>query len=149
MKAVSSRPIRVLFVCVQNSARSQMAEGLLRHLGGDDFAVESAGLEPGTLNPLAVKVMEEAGIDISGADTNSVFEYFKQGRRYHLVITVCDEAAAERCPIFPGTMERMHWGLPDPAALTGSEEDKLSGTRKILDQLRKHVEDLVAEVQGQ
>ncbi len=94
---------RVLFVCVHNSARSQMAEELLRKIAGDRFEVESAGLEPGTLNPHAVAALREEGIDITGKKTVSAFDLLKQGRYYTYVITVCDETSAESCPIFPET----------------------------------------------
>lgn len=95
---------RVLFVCVHNSARSQMAEAFLNNLGGDRFEAVSAGLEPGTLNPLVVEVMKEAGIDISQNRTKSVFDLFKKGELFSYVITVCDEASAQRCPVFPGLL---------------------------------------------
>ena len=99
---------KVLFVCIHNSARSQMAEAWLNHLYGDRFDATSAGLEPGVLNPYAVRVMAEAGIDIAGASTKSVFEVYKAGQLFHYVVTVCDREAAERCPIFPGVTERLH-----------------------------------------
>ena len=92
----------VLFICVGNTARSQMAEAFLNSICPDDFAAESAGLDPGTLNPLAIEAMRELGIDISKNGTKSAFELFKAGRLYSYVIAVCDEASAERCPIFPG-----------------------------------------------
>lgn len=135
---------RVLFVCVHNSARSQMAEAFLNQLGGDAFEAESAGLEPGTLNPLAVEVMKEAGIDISGKKTKSAFDLFKAGKTYSFVIMVCDEASVQRCPLFPGLARRFHWDFPDPAALQGSYEERLEGTRKIRDQIRAKVEEFVA-----
>ena len=134
---------RVLFVCVRNSARSQMAEAFLSHLGGDAFEAESAGLEPGTLNPLAVEVMKEAGIDISGNQTKSVFDLYKQGKTYSFVIMVCDEASVKRCPLFPGLARRFRWDFQDPAALQGSHEDRLEGTRRIRDQIRAKVEEFV------
>ena len=98
---------KVLFLCIHNSARSQMAEAYLKKYGGDKFFVESAGLEAGKLNPLAVEVMQEDGIDISNNKTNDVFEFFKEGRLYHYVVTVCDEASSDRCPIFAGTELRL------------------------------------------
>ena len=99
--------IKVLFVCVHNSARSQMAEAFLNQLAGDKFFAESAGFEPGKLNPIVVEAMKEIGIDISKNQTKSVFDFFKQGRLYHFVIAVCDGANAERCPIFPGLTKRL------------------------------------------
>jgi arsenate reductase len=130
---------KVLFVCIHNSARSQMAEAYLNHYGGDRFYAESAGLEPGTLNPLVVKAMIEDGIDISGSGTNSVFEFFKEGRFYGYVITVCDETAGERCPIFPGIVKRLHWSFEDPSALKGSEEEKLIEIRRIRDSIKEKI----------
>jgi arsenate reductase len=117
-----------------------MAEAYLNHLGADRFEAESAGLEPGTLNPLAVAVMQEEGIDISGNRTKDVFEFLQQGRRYAFVITVCDETAAERCPVFPGPATRLHWGFADPGVLTGSQEARLAATRKIRNQIKQQVE---------
>ena len=102
----------ILFVCIHNSARSQMAEAILNHLAGDRFSAESAGLEPGKLNPLAVEAMKEMGIDISRKKTQDVFDLYKQGRRFTYVITVCDEASSERCPLFPGISKKLHWSFP-------------------------------------
>lgn len=131
---------KVLFICVHNSARSQMAESLLNHLAGDRFEAQSAGLEPGALDPCAVKVMEEIGIDISGNHAKDVFDFFKRGELFHYVIAVCDGANAERCPIFPGHAQRVHWSFDDPAALTGTDEEKLRGTREIRDQIMQKIE---------
>jgi arsenate reductase len=136
---------KVLFVCIHNSARSQMAEALLNHLGGDRFEVYSAGLEPGTLNPLAVEVMQELGIDISANQTKDVFDYFKQGALFHSVITVCDGASAEKCPIFPGITKRLHWSFEDPSLLTGSHEAKIAATRRIRDEIKSAVLGFIAE----
>src|SRR5512137_385411 len=116
--------IKILFVCVHNAARSQMAEAFLTALDGERFEAHSAGLEPGVLNPLAVEVMREAGIDISRHETKSVLDFFKQGKLYRYVITVCDETAAESCPIFPGITTRLHWSFADPAMFTGSWEER-------------------------
>lgn len=137
---------KVLFICVHNSARSQMAEAFLNKYGGDKFIAESAGLEPGKLNPIVVDAMKEIGIDISANQTKGVFDFFKQGRRYHYVVTVCDEANAERCPIFPGVKETIHWSFKDPSALTGSYEEKLKGTRTIRDEIEKSVREWIAEM---
>ncbi len=133
------KKIRVLFVCTHNSARSQMAEAWLNQLAGDRFAAESAGLEPGMLNPLAVEVMAEAGIDISANKTKGVFDFYRKGTIFNYVITVCDETSAERCPIFPGTTKRLHWSFADPAALGGSQEEKLAAARHIRDEIRQAV----------
>ena len=137
--------IKVLFVCVHNSARSQMAEAFLKKMGGERFQAESAGLEPGTLNPAVVAAMQEIGIDISGNKTQSVFDLFKQGRMYHYVITVCSKEADERCPVFPGLAKRLHWPFEDPAAFEGTPEEKLAGTRKVRDTIQKAVEEFIAE----
>ena len=123
---------KVLFICVHNSARSQMAEAFLNEICGVQFEAHSAGLEPGALNPLVVEAMREIGIDISHKQTQSVFDVFKSGELFAYVITVCDETSAERCPIFPGVARRLHWSFPDPSAL--------SGTRKIRDEIRARVE---------
>jgi len=131
---------KVLFICVHNSARSQMAEAFLNLICPDHFEAHSAGLEPGTLNPLAVEAMREVGIDISGKKTQAVFDVFKNGQFFPYVITVCDESSAQRCPIFPGITHRLHWSFPDPSALTGTPEEQLEGTRKIRDQIRARIE---------
>ena len=130
---------QVLFVCVHNSARSQMAEAWLNHFGGEQFEAESAGLSPGTLNPLVVKVMQEVGIDISHKKTQAVFDLFQTGRLFKYVITVCDETSAEKCPIFPGITTRFHWSFPDPSTLTGTEAEKLAQTREIRDLIKAKV----------
>lgn len=130
------KKIRVLFVCIHNSARSQMAEALLKQLGGDRFEVMSAGLEPGTLNPLAVEVLREVGIDIADNQTRSVFDYFKQGALFDYVITVCDGASAEKCPIFPGITKRVHWSFQDPSQVPGNHEQKIAATRSIRDEIK-------------
>src|SRR5947209_19506936 len=131
---------KVLFICVHNSARSQMAEAFLDDICGDQFEAHSAGLEPGTLNPLAVETMREIGIDISHKQTQSVFDVFKSGELFAYVITVCDETSAERWPVLPGVTRRLHWSFPDPAALSGTREERLRGTRKIRDQIRACIE---------
>jgi len=123
-----------------------MAEAWLNHICGDFFAAESAGLEPGTLNPLVVKAMQEVGIDISQKKTRAVFDVFKSGKLFSHVITVCDETSAERCPIFPGVTKRLHWSFADPSALTGTDEEKMSGVRKIRDEIRAKIEAWCEEV---
>lgn len=133
---------RVLFVCIHNSARSQMAEALLRKLAGDRFQVESAGLEPGQINPLVVEVMLEEGIDLSGKKTQSVFALKKAGRRFETVITVCGGEAEERCPLFPGVGETLRWQFPDPSLFTGTHEEKLARVREIRDRIRIKIEEL-------
>ena len=133
----------VLFVCIHNSARSQMAEVFLNTIAGDYFIAESAGLEPGILNPLVVEVMMEIGIDISSNRTKDVFEFFKSSKLFQFVITVCDEASAERCPIFPGLGQKLHWSFTDPSSLSGTHEEKLSFTRIIRDEIKNRIEEFV------
>ena len=116
---------KVLFVCIHNSARSQISEALLKKYGNDLFDVESAGFEPAGLNPLAVEVLKkEENIDISSNTTDSVFELFRQGKSFNFVIAVCDEGNAQRCPIFPGLNYRLHWSFPDPSTVEGSDTEK-------------------------
>lgn len=137
-----------LFVCIHNSARSQMAEAFLNIYGKDRFIAESAGLEPGKLNPLVVAVMKEIGIDISGNATKGTEDMLAEGRRFDYVITVCDESAAERCPLFPGRSERQHWGFPDPSAFVGSAEEKIAKTRDVRDAIRAKVEAFIEETKS-
>ncbi len=137
---------RVLFVCIHNSARSQMAEAFLNKTCGQEFEAHSAGLEPGKLNPIVVEVMQEIGIDISGNPTKAVFDMVKSGKMFAYVITVCDEASAERCPIFAGVTKRLHWSFPDPSAIQGTHEEKLAGTREIRDMIKAKVEAWCEEV---
>jgi arsenate reductase len=128
---------KVLFLCTHNSARSQMAEGLLRHLAGDRFEVMSAGTEATHVRPLAVRAMDEVGIDISGQESKTLDRYVGEPSDY--VITVCEEAN-EACPFFPGAAERLHWSLPDPAAAQGTEEERLEVFRSVRDLLRDYIE---------
>ena len=138
--------IKVLFVCVHNSARSQMAEAFLNKLAGDKFNAESAGLEAGILNPLVVKVMQEIGIDISRKETNDVFDLYKQGRMYSYVITVCDESNGERCPLFPGITQKIAWSFDDPSKLTGTDEEKLNIIRMIRDKIKIKIQEFIKEI---
>jgi len=140
---------KVLFLCVHNSARSQMAEAYLKKFGGNNFIPDSAGLEPGKLNPLAVEVMKEDGIDISNNLTKDVFEYFKEGKIFQYVVTVCDAEASERCPVFPGLMKKINWSFSDPSKFTGTHEEKLEQTRKVRDQIKEAVMDFIQKVQTQ
>lgn len=126
-----------------------MAEAWLNHLCGDSFTAASAGLEPGTLNPLVVEAMQEVGIDISQKKTQAVFDLFKSGRLFSHVITVCDETSAERCPIFPGVAKRLHWSFRDPSALTGSHAEKMAGVRIIRDEIRAKIESWCTEVRAE
>jgi len=135
---------KVLFVCIHNSARSQMAEAFLNQLGGDRYIAESAGLEPGVLNPLVVESMKEIGIDISKNRTKDVFEFFKSGKLFGTVITVCDETSAERCPVFPGMSNKLHWSFSDPSQFTGTHQEKLAQTATVRDSIKKKIEAFLA-----
>jgi arsenate reductase (thioredoxin) len=137
--------IKVLFVCVHNSARSQMAETFLNDFGKGLFYAESAGLEKGVLNPNVVEVMNEIGYDISDHQTNSVFEFFKEGRSYTFVVKVCDEINGQKCPIFPQALKDVYWNISDPSALKGDKEQILARTREIRDQIKAFVLDFIEE----
>jgi arsenate reductase (thioredoxin) len=136
----------VLFVCIHNSARSQMAEAFLNKLGDGKFAAESAGIEPGKLNPIVVESMQEVGLDISNNTCDSVERFISRAKEFDYLITVCDEASAERCPTFPGAVKRLHWGFPDPSTLQVAEEEKLERTREIRDLIRDRVEQWIPSV---
>jgi arsenate reductase len=127
---------RVLVLCTGNSARSQMAEGLLRHDAGDRFEVFSAGTKPSRVRPEAIAVMRECGIDISGQRSKSVDEF--AGQPFDYVLTVCDNAR-DACPLFPGGAERIHWSFEDPAAVEGSEAERLSAFRRIRDRIHERL----------
>jgi arsenate reductase len=142
------KKIKVLFVCVHNSARSQMAEAFVNNLGGDRFIAESAGIEPGKLNPYVVKVMSELGIDISSNRTKDVFEFVKAGKHFSFVITVCEREAAEKCPIFPGISKRLEWRFRDPSKLSGTENEILEQTRIIRDEIKSQVVKWIDEVEN-
>ncbi|MFN7170533.1 MAG: arsenate reductase ArsC [Candidatus Omnitrophota bacterium] len=134
--------IKVLFLCTGNSARSQMAEGFLRHLANNKFEVFSAGINPTQVNPLAIKVMSEIGIDISMQKSKSIMEFIN--RQFDYVITVCDNTK-QTCPIFPGKYQKIHWNLEDPAQAQGTEEEKLKVFRKIRDRLKKNILDFLKQ----
>jgi len=133
---------RVLFLCTGNSARSQMAEGLLRHEAGDRFEVFSAGTRPSQVRPEAIAVMYEVGIDISGHRCKSIDDFTKGdefvGRELDTVITVCDHAR-ESCPVFPGRTERLHWSFEDPAAVEGTDEQRLEAFRRVRDRIHRRI----------
>jgi arsenate reductase len=142
--AVDRRPIRVLVVCTGNSARSIMAEALLRHHGGDAFEVHSAGTVPKGVNPLTLQVLDSAGIDRSFARSKSVGEYL--GQSFDYVITVCDQAR-DVCPVFPGVHETLHWGYEDPAAAEGTEEERLAVFRRVFTQMAERIRQFVLLVE--
>ena len=132
---------RVLFLCVHNSARSQMAEGLLRALGGDRFEAHSAGNVATEVRPLAIRALAEIGLDISGQRSKAVAEY--DGQTFDRVITVCSDAV-EACPYFPGALAREHWDLADPAAAIGTEDERLAAFRRTRDEIAEHIQRLTA-----
>lgn len=134
----------VLFICIHNSARSQMAEAFLKQMAGDRFDVESAGIEPGNLNPVVIEVMKEIDIDISGNKTQSVQSLLDAGKNFDYIFTVCDETQAERCPLFPGKGQRIHVGFPDPSGFQGSHEEKLQKTREVRDMIKDKIEDWIS-----
>ena len=137
---------KVLFVCIHNSARSQMAEAFLNKLGSGKFTAESAGIEPGTLNPIVAEAMLEVGLDISNNTCDSVERFIPRGEEFDYVITVCDETSAERCPTFPGATTRLHWGFPDPSGLQGTKEEKLNRTREIRDLIKAKIDQWIPSV---
>lgn len=134
----------VLFICVDNSGLSQMAEAFLKQYGAGKFMAESAGFAPTALDPDVIEVMNEVGLDITHEKVESVFELFRVGRRFSYVITVCDEAHNANCPIFPGITHRLHLPFPDPADMTGPHEERL----KMLRELRNRVRDMVTSFIG-
>jgi arsenate reductase (thioredoxin) len=131
--------IKVLFVCLHNAARSQMAEAFLRAMGAERFAVASAGLEPTAISPLAVEAMAEVGLDIAQRSSQNIFDLYRAGALFDYVISMCDEAGGESCPVFPGIVKRLHWNFPDPAYLSGDREKALEGMREIRDQIKAQV----------
>jgi arsenate reductase (thioredoxin) len=137
----TSKKQQVLILCTGNSARSQMAEGLLRRDAGDRFEVASAGTRPGGVRPEAIAVMREIGIDISGHRSKHINEF--EGRQFDSVITVCDRAR-ESCPVFPAAVQRLHRDFEDPAALQGPEEERLAAFRRVRDELRTYLAEFVA-----
>jgi arsenate reductase len=141
----TSEKYRILFVCIHNSARSQMAEAFLSKYGEGLFHADSAGIVPGTLNPNVVTVMAEKGMDLSNKPTKSVFTLLEHGRRFDAVITVCDAEAAEKCPVFPGTARRIAWWFEDPSSFTGAREEVLLRTRLVRDKIEVAVRTFIAE----
>jgi arsenate reductase len=135
----------ILFVCIHNSARSQMAEAFLNQLRNGQFRAESAGIEKGKLNPYVIRAMHEVGVDLSNNKTKEVLDVLKQGRTYHAVITVCEKEAAERCPVVPGIIKKIAWSFPDPSKFTGTEEEILSQVRMVRDEIKKKVIQFIAE----
>ncbi|MGE4385027.1 MAG: arsenate reductase ArsC [Endomicrobiaceae bacterium] len=138
--------MKVLFVCIHNSARSQMAEAFLKKYGEDKFEVESAGIEPGILNQNVVGVMKEAGIDISDNGTKSVFDFYRSGNAYDYVIAVCDQAKAEMCPVFPGNGKKLHWSFEDPSGFEGTNEEIMNKTREVRNRIEIKIKDWLKDL---
>jgi len=136
---------KVLFVCIHNSARSQMAEALLNAIAPDYFQAESAGIEPGSLNQIVVNAMNDIGIDISSNKAKSVQDFIDGKRAYDYIITVCDEASARRCPVFPGEGKRMHMGFEDPSSFDGNDDKRLEKTIAVRDQIKIKLQQWVQE----
>ena len=137
---------RVLLLCTGNSCRSQMAEAFLRAFGGGQYEVFSAGLAPGVINPYTYRVMAELGFDLAGHRSKGLEEY--QGKvEFDYVITVCDHAA-EVCPIFPGPAQRIHWSIPDPAAVEGDHQEKLATFVQVRDAIKFHFENWLVELEN-
>jgi arsenate reductase (thioredoxin) len=136
---------KVLFICVHNSGRSQMAAALLNETCGEFFEAQSAGLEPGTINPLAIEALGELGIDISKHTTQRVFDVWKSGQIFHFVITVCSESEAEGCAIFAGVTTQLHWPFEDRSKFTGTHEERLGETRRVRDQIRARIDSFCEE----
>ncbi len=143
---MSDRKQKILFVCVHNSARSQMAEAFVNALC-PGYEAQSAGLEPSTINPVVVDVMNEIGIDLTAKKTQHVFDVAQRGDLFSYVVSVCDEAA-ERCPVFPGVTERLAWSFPDPSRFAGTAEEKRSATRRVRDDIKRQIETWCATACG-
>jgi arsenate reductase len=139
---------KVLFVCIHNSARSQMAEAFANHYGNGELIAESAGIDSGKINPLVVRSMQDMGIDMTAHYAKTVASVLEAGKTYDTVITVCDEANAARCPVFPGNVKKMAWFFDDPSALGGTEEEKLARIAVIREQIRTRVQGYVAEAKA-
>jgi arsenate reductase len=139
------RKKKVLFICVNNAAQSQMAEAFLNDLGADVFEAHSAGLEPTSVNPLVIEVMKEMGYDLSECPAKSVFALYKAGKLFTYVITVCRESIENRCPIFPGITKRLYWGFDDPGEMQGTDSEKLEKTRRIRDEIKSRIQSWIVE----
>jgi len=134
---------KILFVCIHNSARSQMAEAFINKFAEGKYAAESAGIESGKLNPVVVQVMKEEGIDISVNKTKTVDEMLEQKKQFNFIITVCDEVSAERCPVFPGGGKKMHWSFPDPSTFAGTDDERIIFIRNVRDAIKEKVKEFL------
>lgn len=141
----SENKTKVLFICVHNSGRSQIAEEYLKRIAGDHFEVESAGLNPTELHPLVRKVLEEDGFELNDKKTQAAWDLFREGKLYKYVITVCDKAHEKDCPIFPRPFNQLNWPFPDPESFTGTEEEKIVQFRSLRDSIKMRVEEFVEE----
>ncbi len=139
MSTTASAKIKVLFICVHNSGRSQIAEALLNQMAGDRFQTESAGFRPTRINPLIVEAMGEAGVDLSQKETKSVFKLYQSGNLYDYVITVCQESTENECPLFPGVTRRLNWPFDNPEDFSGSHEEKLQQVRRLRDEIKNRI----------
>ena len=137
---------KILFICAHNSGRSQMAEAFADQAGNGFVIAESAGLDPRPVLPEVVEIMKEVGLDLSRNQSDSVFEFFKQGRLYDYVITVCEEAVEQKCPIFPGIARRLSWPFEDPEKLKGTPDEKKKALRQLRDIIRDKVTDFVKKI---
>jgi len=143
-----SEKTRVLFICVHNSGRSQMAAAFLNALAGDRFQAESAGFNPTRINPLVIKAMHEVGMDLSKNQTRSVFKLYQEGKLFDYVITVCEESSENQCPVFPGVARRLNWPFDNPEAFEGTHEEKLKQVRRVRNEIRARIEKWVRELDG-
>lgn len=140
--------IKVLFICVHNSGRSQMAAAFLNALAGDRFEAESAGFDPTRIYPLVVTAMQEIGMDLSKKQTQSVFKLYQEGKLFDYVITVCEESAENQCPMFPGVTRRLNWPFDNPEAFEGTYEEKLNQVKRVRDEIRARIESWVQQLDG-
>lgn len=138
--------IKILFVCIHNSARSQIAEAFANFLGKGKLLAYSAGIEPGILNPYVVKAMKEIGLDISNNKTKGIDTFLKSNHSFDYVITVCDATSGERCPIFPGKVKRLHWEFDDPSAFKGTEEEIMVKVREVRDKIKENVVEFINHI---
>ncbi len=145
MSTTRFQKIRVLFICVHNSGRSQMAEAFLNQMAGDRFHAESAGFRPTQINPLVAEAMAEIGLDLAQKETRSVFKLYQDGNLYDYVITVCEESAENQCPLFPGVTRRLNWPFDNPETLKGNHEEKLSQVKRIRDEIKSRIASWLTE----
>ena len=146
MSTVYSEKVRVLFICVHNSGRSQMAEAFLNEMAGDRFHSESAGFKPTRINSLVAEAMGEVGIDLSQKKTQNVFKLYRDGNLYDYVITVCEESTENKCPLFPGVTRRLNWPFNNPEAFVGNHEEKLNQVRRLREEIKARIEAWLKEL---